>query len=283
MSNYTQNDTVVTENVPLEFPHLIQGAVPQAKPLLNHRPLTNPRAYYRSKVYSAQTGINPLVVSATTLLSSCAYLRDLSYCDDARTLYQELIHEVKAFEAQAQRLGYRSELILVSRYILCSTLDEMILHSPWGAQSDWQHHKLLNTFHNEDWGGERFFLIAERLSADPHLHVDVLELIYLCLSLGYLGKYRNIENGENLLNHIVDTLYQSIRWQRGDIKKELFIADTTSTTLAVNTAADAFPTWLLMIFSLLFLCTLYIGFDVTLSSATNPIYQQFSQLLQVYE
>lgn len=254
----------------------------QPKPSLSHVPLTNPQAYYRSKVMSATTGVNPLITAAAALLALFSELRALPLIQDSHTLYEELVHEIKAFESLTQTQGYRSETILIARYILCSALDEMITASAWGEQGHWHKHKLLNTFHNEDWGGERFFLILDRLSADPALHIDVLELIYICLNLGYMGKYQMIENGKIQLEEIMEKLYQRIRWQRGNIKKELAISEepvTTSKSLD-TTAPQQIPPWLLTLLTATLLLTTYTIFNFFLGNNVAPIYQQLNTILQ---
>jgi len=45
-----------------------------------------------------------------------------------------------------------------SVYVLCSLLDETVLGTPWGSESVWAGQGLLIGFHNEAWGGEKFFL-----------------------------------------------------------------------------------------------------------------------------
>lgn len=247
---------------------------------LNHVPLASPRTYYRSKKVTVTTGINPLVAAAASLLTAAADLRALPSIPNAYELYQELVHEIKAFETQSQSQSYRSEIILVARYILCTTLDEVILNTPWGKQSDWYQYKLLTTFHGEDWGGERFFLILERLSADIALHIDILELIYLCLNLGYTGKYQILENSHAELENVTDTLYQSIRWQRGEIKKDLLLQEQALPTVREKT--PLIPLWLFLVCIFMILLSVYIIFNFMLGSNSNTLYQQLNNFLQTY-
>ena len=47
------------------------------------------------------------------------------------------------------------------------SLDEAVLSTPWGAQSEWAQHPLLVAFHREAWGGEKFFEMLDRISSDP--------------------------------------------------------------------------------------------------------------------
>lgn len=253
-----------------------------ARTTLAHLPLANPRAYHRSKLITATTGINPLLTAATALFAYIDKLRTQTHCDDTAELYVELQHEIKAFEAQAQTLGYRSDNILVARYILCALLDETILTTSWGQQSQWYQHKLLFHFHNEDWGGDRFFVILKRLSADPALHIDTLELAYLCLSLGFSGKYQFSDNGYVELEKITDHLYQCIRWQRGDIKKELAITAekkpaTATIPLSILTQQTLSPV-LLCTLTLAVMSSFYFVFNFLLGQAASPLYQQLSSL-----
>ena len=80
------------------------------------------------------------------------------------------------------------EQVKIASYFLCSLIDETVLNTPWGNQSNWGHHSLLIQFHNEAWGGERFFQILDRLKQQPAQGLNLLELAYLCLSLGFEGK-----------------------------------------------------------------------------------------------
>lgn len=280
-----KDNSAFRQTTDLQIPGLLKPGVFQPKPILTHIPLANPGAYYRSKIFSTTVGANPLAAASSTLLVLVANLRSTPSNLDSRELYLHLIHEVKAFETQAQTFGYRAETILLARYILCATLDEVILLTQWEKQNEWHKHKLLTTFHGEDWGGERFFLILDRLSADPALHIDLLELIYLCLSLGFTGKYQTKENGKIELDEITEKLYQRIRWQRGDIKKELALGEPEPTT-AVNTlttvTTQPLPLWLLGLFTVLLMLSVYTGFNFMLSSSITPIYQQLNSILQAH-
>jgi type IV/VI secretion system ImpK/VasF family protein len=57
------------------------------------------------------------------------------------------------------------------------------------------HASLTSRFHNEVTGGERFFTILEQMQQDPGRHAEVIELMYLCTSLGFEGRYRVLGRG----------------------------------------------------------------------------------------
>ena len=91
-------------------------------------------------------------------------------------LREHLVVEIRQFEARAQEAGVPSEAIIGARYCLCTALDEAAALTPWGG-SVWSSHSLLVSFHNETWGGEKFFHLLERLSQQPRQHLDLLELL----------------------------------------------------------------------------------------------------------
>ncbi len=284
-------DNNLTSLTDLPIPGLIQPGLfqPSNKPVhLSHAPLVGPQTYYRSKLISSINGVNALTASAAGILAFLAQFQTTYSYFDSSQVYQDLMHEVRAFESQAPTQGYRSEIILLARYILCATIDELILVSPWGMQNQWHKHKLLATFHGEDWGGERVFTILERLSTDPSIYIDLLELIYICLSLGYAGKYRLIDNGSAELDAVLEKLYQSIHWQRGDVRKALSVNERPVQALPLLKAQDApaakqtLPIWLLAILTLMLMLTLYAGFNFMLNNSVTPIYQQLTSILQNY-
>lgn len=259
---------------------LLQTALLQPKTGLTHLPLANPQdSYYRSKIMCAQTGINPLLTAAAALLILITKLKEQTVPLDTRPLYQELVHEIRAFETQAQTQSYRTESILIARYILCAVFDEFL-----AQHHEWQKHKLLSTFHGEEWGGERFFIILERLSTDPVTNIDVLELIYLCLSQGYLGKYQDMPQGKAELDDIIEKLYESIQWQRGNLNKRLVssTATTHEQTTPLTFTHHPLPAWLLISFTSALLLILYSGFNFMLGSNITPLYQQLNSISESY-
>ena len=104
---------------------------------------------------------------------------------------------------------------------MCTALDEAVVTTPWGNESEWSQMSLLSSFHNETFGGEKFFILLDRLARNPVKHLDMLELMYVCLSLGFEGKYRVMPRGLLELENIRDSLFRQIRQIRGDVPREI--------------------------------------------------------------
>jgi type VI secretion system protein ImpK len=166
-------------------------------------------------------GLNPLVQAASLLVLLAGQLRDSVTPMDVAGLRRHALEEIRRFEDQARASGVSGDVVLAARYALCAALDEAVLSTPWGAQSEWAQHPLLVALHREAWGGEKFFEMLDRISADPARHIDLMELQYLCLAFGFAGKYQVMPRGHERLADVQQDLYRKIRNYRGPSENEL--------------------------------------------------------------
>jgi type VI secretion system protein ImpK len=129
---------------------------------------------------------------------------------------------VRRFDDNLRRSNVPPELALPARYALCAFVDEAVLGTPWGSQSAWANQSLLVTFHKEAWGGEKFFQIVERAMQTSERDRELLKLLYICLALGFEGKFRAQDRGRDRLQEVRDELSRVIRDRdRGAAEAEL--------------------------------------------------------------
>lgn len=180
-------------------------------------PAPPPPAHYESgDLAAARSGFggNPLLDAAAPLLALASELRTTPDHPDPNGLLEHVGREVHAFEVSAQGNGVSPQAVIAARYALCTFLDEIVLNTPWGGNSGWASHSLLMRFHKEGWGGEKFFQIIERLQREPSKNRELLELMYVCLSLGFQGKFKVQQNGAAHVERVredLGALLQSIR------------------------------------------------------------------------
>jgi type VI secretion system protein ImpK len=160
-------------------------------------------------------GLNPLVRAASPLLLLAGQLRGSLSAPDVGDLRRHALDEIKRFEERARAAGVSPEVTRAARYALCASLDEAVLSTPWGAQSEWAQQTLLVALHREAWGGEKFFEMLDRISQDPGQHIDLMELQYLCIAFGFAGKYQVVDRGHARLADVQQDLYRKIRAHRG--------------------------------------------------------------------
>jgi type VI secretion system protein ImpK len=166
-------------------------------------------------------GLNPFVDAATALLNLAVRIRTLSGHNDIEGLRLLVMNEVKTFEQSLSEQSYDWPNIIAARYALCAMIDEAVLSTDWGSGSSWGSQSLLSYFYNETWGGEKFYLILNRLLQEPQKHIEMIELLYVCIALGFRGKYAIMDNGEAKLDKLMDNLYDLLRRHRGEGSDQL--------------------------------------------------------------
>ncbi|EMI5490669.1 type IVB secretion system protein IcmH/DotU [Providencia stuartii] len=162
--------------------------------------------------------INPMIDAATPLLGMVLRMKAMSETPLSEKLYQQVVTDITSIEQQLQTQGYEPGAIVSFRYVLCTFIDETALGLGWDQQNDWVKQSLLVHFHNESWGGEKVFVLIERLLGEPKRYLDLLEFIYLCLCLGYRGRYKVTTGQNDEFNHLLRRLQKQIQQLRGDAK-----------------------------------------------------------------
>ena len=101
----------------------------------------------------------------------------------------ELRQRINAYFIDISRDSNGKSLI----YPLCAFFDEMITEV---LSDKWSQYPLQMEHFNEYTAGEGFFLKIDQLIRHPTGHITELNVYYLCLSLGFKGKYLSSENYE---------------------------------------------------------------------------------------
>lgn len=221
-------------------------------------------------------GNNPLVTAANPLLNAIPQIRHSVSHDDQAGLRQQLIDEIRRFEVRCQQSGLAYEVIVGARYCLCTALDEAAALTPWGSRGVWSGSGLLVTFHNETWGGEKFFQLLARLSQNPREHIVLLELINFCLLLGFEGRYRVMDNGRTQLETIKQRLWQMIRGVRGNYPPPLSPHPEDQPVLR-KLWRPMIPLWACVALAGFLACLFYIVLNWRLGDNTNPVLAKIYQ------
>ena len=172
-------------------------------------------------VEAGMTGMNPLNAAAATLFALVSRVRNRAQHPDPEALRKAVIGEIRAFEARALQAGIDPQQVKVARYAICATLDDVVLNTPWGETSGWAQASMVASFHRETVGGDRFYDLLARLEQDPGRNIDLLEFLFMCLSLGFEGRLRVEQGGADRHLTIRQGLARIIRAQRGEVERSL--------------------------------------------------------------
>jgi type VI secretion system protein ImpK len=225
----------------------------------------------------ADSGLDPLLRAAGPLLLLAGRLRHTTEAADTAGLRRQLVTEVRSFEEQARAAAVPTEQIAAARYALCATVDEAILSTPWGARTDWGTQPLLVLFHRETWGGEKFFQLADRAKSDPRQYAGLLEVLFVCLSLGFAGKFALDPQGQLQRDNLQHELFERIRSVRGGVAEPLSprwqgVRDKRNPILRYV------PLWVVAAAGAALLTILFVFFRMQLSSQAEPVLTALSQV-----
>ncbi len=226
---------------------------------------------------ATDAGLNPLESAAAPLLGLVMRLKNTASHPNPDRLRLRMVAEIKAFTAHARDAGIDEKTVYRARYVLCTMLDEVVLNTPWGRVSDWSENSLLITFHNETWGGEKFFELLDAIIVDPRKNLALLEVMYLCMSFGFQGRYRLLENGRSRLDGQRERVYNAIRTAHGEFERELS-PNWRGVNQQRNPLIRYVPLWVVAAIAALLLLTAYAIFSWLLNSASDPVLTALSSI-----
>ena len=159
----------------------------------------------------AAAGQPPLLSAAAPLLHLLGNLRSLERTPDPAALRGRTVAAIRRFDADARSAGVAPETVHQARYVLCASIDDVVLNTQWGEHSPWLQDSLVADFHKEVISGENLFYLLERLQRDARQNRDLLALMFICISLGYQGQYRLLARGQSDLETIRQNLYAALQ------------------------------------------------------------------------
>ena len=216
----------------------------------------------------SRSGLNPLVAAAAVLLGLASRIRGTATQKDIEGLRDRVIRELKTFEANASATGLPRELVRTAHYALSATIDDLVLSTPWGGQSSWAKRSMVSTFHNEVVGGERFYEILNQLHKNPGNNADVLELMYICLALGFEGRLRVTGRGTSEHSRVREGVYRTLRERRGDFERDL--SPHWRGLAAIHRPLTSYiPAWVIAVVTAAILTLMFMGFTYALNDASD--------------
>ena len=221
--------------------------------------------------------LNPLESAASALLAIISRLYNSPSHSSPEKLKQKLVQEIKSFNLNAEKAGYEQETISDARYALCTTIDEAVFNTPWGYQSGWGENSLLSIFHQEVSGGDQFFHKLKDLGQNPSKHLDILELKYLCMALGFQGRYRIVDSGKEKLFQIRGWLGELIRKQRGSAET-LLSPHWQGVETQKKSLAKSIPIWVSLAVASALLLALFLSLYSLLNTKSEPVKREIVKL-----
>jgi len=156
---------------------------------------------YNNQLSDTKKNLSDLSSECLILILQLRSTNDYGEVEVLKTSVNEMFER---FESNARKFGIDKEKTRLAKFALVAFLDETIISSSWLQKEAWLSEplqiRLFETFN----AGEEFFKFLNELNQRTSANKEVLEVYYLCLSLGFKGKYQ-LQSPENL-RKIIDDL-----------------------------------------------------------------------------
>jgi type VI secretion system protein ImpK len=218
-------------------------------------------------------GANPLIAAAGPLLQLLARLYNANHPPDAGDLRERTVREVRIFEQRARANGVPMEQLRPAHYALCASLDDVVLNTPWGSAGGWDSRSLVSTFHQEVSGGERFFDLLRQMKQEPGKFLLVIELMYFCLSLGFVGRYRISSRGTAEFDSVREDTYTVIARHRPPGEAEL-APHWQGVSAPYHPSRARLPLWVAGTIGVAAIAALFTWSSTGLNTASDGLYER---------
>lgn len=142
------------------------------------------------------------------LLAFALQLKRSSDPGDAEAMRQKIDEQFRSLETRARQADVPQEDVQQAKYGIAAFIDEMILTSSWALKESWADKPLQLAYFNDFSAGEEFYNKVDALRGAKKN--AVLEVYYLCLALGFRGKYVDLQGMEKK-KVLMDTMLREMR------------------------------------------------------------------------
>lgn len=207
---------------------------------------------------------NPLIAEAANLLILFGRLRTGLVEMDAQPLMEHVTREIEAFERAVIAKGIDPHEAMVAKYALCGTADDIVQNLPGADRGVWIQYSMVARFFHKRDSGVGFFQEAEKAMQAPGQRYHLLELMLVCMSLGFEGQYRTMPNGIAELARIRRAVYETLRRVTPRPDEDISVT-WQPVLLGKRRKFWNIPVWAVFTMSAL----LIVGFFATLSTIIN--------------
>lgn len=161
--------------------------------------------------FTSRTPITPevdLVTLASPMFELVMRIR-AEHVQPSMELQATIDRMVMRLEQRGRGLRYGEKQLEAAKFALASYIDEMVLMADFPFHDEWEKYPLQLKYFGEHLAGVRFFERLNDLLKDVERQGDLVELYYMCLLLGYKGRFRDYFEDE--LADVVRQVEEALR------------------------------------------------------------------------
>jgi len=155
----------------------------------------------------AAAGEDPILAAATPIFFLLGSIRTMYTHPNPAMLRDRVVAAMRRFHQDARTAKQDPETVRLASYVLCASVDDAVMGTPWGRRSVFLAESLGAQFHGGVISGEKVFQLLDDLQRDAVGNRSILALMFVCISLGYLGQYAVLPRGQSEIETIRRNLY----------------------------------------------------------------------------
>lgn len=196
---------------------------------------------------------------------------------DETAFLKKLQGFLNTVDNNAKKLGISADDVYAAKYAYCAAVDEIVLRSTFSIRSSWERHPLQLVLFGDQLAGENFFKKLEELRLKGATHVQALEVFYMCLLLGFQGRYM-LESPEKL-PYLTSRLGEEIANIKG--KSAGFSPFWDRPDQISNRIRSEMPLWVVAAILALVSLLAFIGINKMLTKHTNEVISHYNEIIQM--
>ena len=216
---------------------------------------------------TADKRLSEIFATCFTLILQLRAANEFGDPDVLRSRVKDMLDNA---EREALRTGVSPENIQMAKFAVVAFIDETIISSNWSQKDRWVSKPLQLELYNQYDAGETFYTRLETLREQPKSNAEAMEVYYLCMTLGFKGKYQLHE--QERLREIIEGTYEDLQRVPGMKPKELSPHGKPRGQVATEVKSKM-PAWVLAAAAALIGLLIYMGMWFYISDTADEAAQ----------
>ncbi len=206
---------------------------------------------------------NQLLSLSQSLLTLAIPFKEDNNLDeiDIEHFRTQTLAEFVRFEREAFSKQIEVNRVQNTKYAIAAFIDELVMRSKWQHRHQWMSQPLQLQFFGEHLAGEGFFKRLDTLRQTSPQNIDVLEVYYVCLQLGFEGMY--CAQGLEKLMALQVNVRGQIESVRGVMNPALSVDESPKPGIVTQMSRDV-PFWVIGSVTAALVFCIYLGFALSI-------------------
>jgi len=231
---------------------------------------------------NAESNLHSLVGMVSPFISIVARVRKSTHLKDVEEFRNFCIEQIRQYEMRHFGLEDNSKMEFYASFGLCCVVDEFVANTPWGHEAKWGSRSMLMEFHKQELGGEVFFDLLDEMMRNPAENESVMEMFFVCLDLGYEGKYAGNQAEKRKLNEVSEKCFKLLEALKDDTEYRLS-GQWEGLGGGGRKLTRNIPHWVIFATAAMVIVGVFSWFHYSLNQSSDPVFRSLMEVAYASE